>query len=492
MPGPSGHGLDPAELAGLRALGHRMLETMFDHLAGLAAGPVWRPMPPAVRAELALPLAADRPIDAEAAWRRFQELVLPYHAGNAHPRFMGWVQGGGTALGMLAEMLAGGLNANCGGRDHAAIAVERQVIAWAAAMLGLPEGAGGVLVTGSSIANFMAALLARNATLGAATRAAGLGGAPLTAYAQEGAHRCVADALDMAGIGHANLRRVPPDTGFRIDPAALAAAIAADRAAGFTPFLVVGTAGSVDVGAVDDLAALAALCHRERLWFHVDAAFGAFLRLSPALAPLVAGIEAADSIAFDFHKWAQAPYDAGCLLARRESDLLAAFSAPAAYLDAAPRGLAAGSPWPCDLGPDLSRGFRALKIWLALQVQGTAAIADVVERSCAIARHLAARIAAEPALELLAPVALNIVCFRHRGAGAAAGEVDGLNAALVADLQEAGIAAPSLTTIGGARAIRAAFVNHRTRRADADALVDAVLAAARARGAGQGDGPTQA
>jgi glutamate/tyrosine decarboxylase-like PLP-dependent enzyme len=235
-----------------------------------------------------------------------------------------------------------------------------------------------------------------------------------------------------------------------------------------TPFLVVGTAGSVDIGAFDDLAAIADIAAAEDLWFHVDGAFGALAALSPALAPKVAGMHRARSIAFDFHKWAQAPYDAGCILVRDQADQIATFASPAAYLTATSRGLAANAPWPADLGPDLSRGFRALKLWFTLQVFG----------ACAVAAHLAARVAAEPELELLAPVPLNIVCFRYRAGPAEA--LNALNAAIVADIQEAGLAAPSTTSIAGHLAIRAAFVNHRSQNADADALVDAVLAAARA------------
>jgi aromatic-L-amino-acid decarboxylase len=281
----------------------------------------------------------------------------------------------------------------------------------------------------------------------------------------------------MAGIGSLALRRIPVDAAFRMNLAALSQAIAADRAAGVTPFLVVGTAGSVDVGAFDDLTGVADIAAREDLWFHVDGAFGALAALSPALRPLVVGMERAHSIAFDFHKWAQVPYDAGCILVRDEADQLATFAGKAAYLTSGKRGLAANAPWPCDLGPDLSRGFRALKIWFTLQSFGAAALGKVAERSCALARHLAELIAAEPELELLAPVPLNIVCFRYR---ATAGAVDALNTAIVADIQEAGLAAPSTTTIGGALAIRAAFVNHRSRAEDAEALVAAVLAAGRA------------
>jgi glutamate/tyrosine decarboxylase-like PLP-dependent enzyme len=452
-----------------------MLDDMMDHLQDLRTGPVWQPLPPETRAALRSPLDVAG-ADPATIYARFRETVLPYATGNPHPRFMGWVHGGGTPLGMLAEMLAAGLNANLGGRDHAPIEVERQVIRWAAEAFGLPPTAGGLLVTGSSMANFVAVLLARTATLGAGVRTEGLGPARLTAYASTGVHRCVPDALDMAGIGSAGLRRIPVDAGFRMDLAALDAAIAADRAAGLTPFLVVGTAGSVDVGAFDDLTAIAGIATREALWFHVDGAFGALAALSPELRPMVAGMERARSIAFDFHKWAQVTYDAGCILVRDQADQLATFASDAAYLTPGTRGLAANAPWPCDLGPDLSRGFRALKVWFTVQSFGADALGAVAERSCALARHLAGLIAEAPELELLAPVPLNIVCFRYR---AAAGVVDALNAAIVADIQEAGLAAPSTTIIGGALAIRAAFVNHRSRAEDAEALVAAVLAAGR-------------
>ncbi len=467
--------LDPGDWEAFRTLGHRMLDDMVDHLRDLRSGPVWRPLPDATRAILRGPLAAEG-ADPATVYGRFRETVLPYSTGNAHPRFMGWVHGGGTPLGMLAEMLAAGLNANLGGRDHAPIEVERQVIRWAAEAFGLPSTAGGLLVTGSSMANFIAVLMARTAALGAGVRTDGLGPARLAAYASTGVHRCVPDALDMAGIGSAALRRITVDADYRMDLQVLSQAIAADRAAGITPFLVVGTAGSVDVGAFDDLTAIADIAAREDIWFHVDGAFGALAALSPLLRPKVAGMERARSIAFDFHKWAQVPYDAGCILVRDQADQMATFAGSAAYLTPGTRGLAANAPWPCDLGPDLSRGFRALKVWFTVQCVGATALGAVAERSCALARYLAGLIEAEPELELLAPVPLNIVCFRYRNAPET---VDALNLAIVADIQEAGLAAPSTTTIGGALAIRAAFVNHRSREEDAEALIAAVLAAGR-------------
>jgi aromatic-L-amino-acid/L-tryptophan decarboxylase len=433
-------------------------------------------MPEVARAELRAPLPR-APAEAGPVYDDFSRLVLPYPTGNTHPGFMGWVHGGGNAVGMLSELLAAGMNANLGGRDHAAIEVERQVIRWSAELLGLPAEASGLLVTGTSMANLIGVLVARTAALGPEVRREGLRGATLVAYASAKAHSCVARAMDFAGIGSDALRLVACDEAHQMRPEALRAAIAADRAAGLRPFLVVGTAGTVDIGAFDDLAVLGGIARGEKIWFHVDGAFGAMAALAPALRPLVAGIELADSVAFDFHKWMQAPYDAGCILVRDPARHLAAFAQNAAYLRREARGLAGGHPWPCDLGPDLSRGFRALKVWMAWRVYGSDALGEAVAQCCAVARALAARVDAEPMLERLAPVPANIVCFRVRGP-----DPDRLNREIVADVQEGGLAVPSTTVIDGRLAIRAAIVNHRTVAADADVLVEAVLRAARARG----------
>ncbi len=470
-------GLDPEDWSELRALGHTMLDDMFDRLAGLRATPVWQRMPDGLREELHAPLP-DQGASAEAVYADFRRLVEPYSVGNTHPRFMGWVHGGGTAIGMLAELLAGGLNANLGGRDHAPIEVERQVVRWAAEMVGMPRESSGLLVTGSSMANMIAVLVARRDAAGASVRSQGVGGRGLVGYAGTSAHGCVPRAFDMAGLGTDALRIVACGADHRIGLASLAEAVARDRAAGLHPFIVVGTAGAVDTGAVDDLAGLADFCAAQGLWFHVDAAFGALAMLSPRLRPQLAGIERADSLAFDFHKWAQAPYDAGCVLVRDATLQAQAFAQDLAYLARADRGVAGNAPWPADLGPDLSRGFRALKVWMTLKAYGAARLGRMVEECCEVAQHLAARIRREPALELLAPVNLNIVCFGVTGPGAG---LDALNDELVRDLHEAGIAVPSTTLIGGRRAIRAAIVNHRTTAADVDAMIDGLLALPRFR-----------
>jgi aromatic-L-amino-acid/L-tryptophan decarboxylase len=449
-----------------------MLDDMLDYLEHIRERPVWQPIPQEARAAFrqALPTQA---ADLAAVHETFMNDVLPYAVGNAHPGFMGWVHGGGTAVGMLAEMLAAGLNANLGGRDQIPVEVERQVVQWVRELFGFPRTASGLFVTGTSMANLISVLVARTAALGVDVRRRGVaaGDKRLTAYSAVGAHASIAQALDLAGLGSDALRVIPLNARNQMDGAALRRAIVQDREKGFTPFFIAGTAGTVNIGAIDDLALLADIAAGERLWFHVDGAYGALAVLAADIAPRLNGIERADSIAFDFHKWGQVPYDAGFVLVRDGALHRNTFAAPTAYLNREERGMAAGSPWPCDFGPDLSRGFRALKTWFTFKVYGAERLGKMISRTCALARDLARRIALTPELELLAPVSLNIVCFRYRCADA-----DRVNADIVITLQESGIAAPSTTTIDGRLAIRVAIVNHRTSIVELDALLEATLA----------------
>jgi aromatic-L-amino-acid decarboxylase len=462
--------LDPDDWHAMRALGHRMLDDMFDHLEGIRTRPVWQAMPDSARAALRQPLPL-APGTLDDAYRCLQESVIPYTVGNPHPGFMGWVHGAGTPVGMLAEMMAGALNANVGGRNQAPVEVEQQVSGWMAQLFGFPAAARGIFVTGTSIANFMGVVVARTALLGRGVRAAGLAGqGALRAYTSVEAHGCIAKAMDMAGFGSDALRQVAADAQGRMDIADLRARIAADRRAGLQPFLLVATAGTVNTGAIDPLEALADVARAEGLWLHVDGAYAALGMLAPDIAPLLQGIARADSLAFDFHKWGQVPYDAGYFMARDGTHMLDAFAAPAAYLQRAGRGLAAGDAWPCDVGPDLSRGFRALKTWLTFQVHGGDAIGRAISASCALARRLAARVEAEPELVLAAPVALNIVCFRY-----VCSDAERVNREIVLRLYDEGRVAPSATVRDGHYTIRAAIVNHRTGPEEIDMLVASVL-----------------
>jgi len=449
-----------------------MLDDILDYTEHIRERPVWQPIPQPVREAFRQPLP-QKPANLASVHDTFMRDILPYSVGNAHPGFMGWVHGGGTPVGMLAEMLAAGLNANLGGRDQIPVEVERQVVRWVRELFRFPDTASGLFVTGTSMANLIAVLVARTAALGTGVRRQGIAatGKRLMAYTSAGAHGCIAQAMDLAGLGSDALRIVPVNERYQIDIPALEAAIGRDKRAGLTPFFIAATAGTVDTGAVDDLTAAAQVAQREEVWFHVDGAYGALAMLAPDIAPRLAGIERADSIAFDFNKWGQVPYDAGFVLVRDGTLHHSTFASPAAYLRRETRGMAAGSPWPCDFGPDLSRGFRALKTWFTIKAYGAQKLGAVISKTCALAQYLKQSIEKEPALELLAPVALNVVCFRYRGEHA-----DDVNRNIVADLQESGIAAPSTTTVNGCLAIRAAIVNHRTNRKDVDALIQAAIA----------------
>lgn len=463
--------LDPTDWQAFSELAHAMLDDILDYQKNLRERPVWQPIPAKVRASFKQSLPRE-PGDLKSVHAQFMNEILPYAVGNAHPGFMGWVHGGGTPVGMLADMLAAGLNTNLGGRDQIPLEVERQVLSWMRELFHFPETASGLFVTGTSMANLIAVWVARTKALGLEVRQKGIAGfdQALCAYTSVAAHGCIAQAVDLAGIGVDALRRLPVDEAHRMDVKALEAAILEDKASGRMPFIIVASAGTVDVGAIDDLQAIARIARLHGIWFHVDGAYGALAMLSEPIADKLSGIELSDSIAFDFHKWGQVPYDAGFILMREAELHMQTFAQPLAYLRRESRGMASNSPWPCDFGPDLSRGFRALKAWFTIKVYGADRLGAVIFKTCQLAAYLAQRIEAEPRLELLAPVALNIVCFRY-----VCDDSDRVNENIVADIHESGIAAPSTTLLKGHLAIRCAIVNHRTNVCDIDALIDAVL-----------------
>jgi glutamate/tyrosine decarboxylase-like PLP-dependent enzyme len=502
--------LDPADWDRFRRLLHDAVDGVVDDLSGGRDQPAWQAVPDAVKAALREPLPrAGEPLETTLA--QFNELIRPYPTGNRHPRFFGWVHGAGNAAGVMAELLAAGMNANVGGREHAAVYVERAVVAWFAELFGFPHDASGILTSGTSMGNLLAVVAARDAalrriareaaprdaTIGDGVRPSGavaavpcedaheteIAGTPLTAYASFGVHDSVAKALRIAGLGTRALRLVGTNETPSIDAAGLRDRIAADRAAGKRPFLVVATAGSVDTGAFDRIDALAELCAAEGLWLHVDGAFGALAIASPAHAHLVRGIEQADSLAFDAHKWLHVPYAVGCVLFRDERAHHAAFASAPEYLARAERGTAAGAPWYADYGLELSREFRALKLWFTLRHYGIDRLGASIARTCDLAASLAERVGGADDLELLAPVVLNVVCFRYRAPGADEAALNRLNDAIGIAVQESGAAVLSTTRIGGKRALRACIVNHRTREADLDATLHAVRTAAHDAGA---------
>lgn len=469
--------LDPDDWTAVRAAGHAALDEMLDWLMTLRDRPAWQPMPEAAFAEFQRPVPRG-PEGLDQAVRDFRRAVLPYPIGNVHPRFWGWVMGSGTPGGLVAQVLAAGMNVNAWGGQHAAPYVEVQVLDWCKQLLGFPAEASGILVSGGSIANLVGLQVGRDAMTNGLAGTDGLKALPgdLVIYASTETHNSVERAARTLGLGTAGLHQIPVNDRLEIDLDALSQAIAADRAAGRQPFCVVGNAGTVNTGATDDLAALADFCAREQLWFHVDGAFGALAAISPALAPLVRGMERADSVAFDLHKWLYMPYNVGCTLVRDPAHHRRAFSPGAAsYLSALERGAAAGPHNQSHLGPELSREFRALPVWMSLKEHGVDRYVRQIEQNVAQARALGAMVQREPELELLAPVALNVVCFRYRGRGADLDRANAINREILMRVQERGVAVPSSTVLRGVFAIRVANTNHRSRREDFAALVAAVL-----------------
>lgn len=477
--------LDPADWEAMRALGHRMVDDMLDYLATVRDRPVWQHAPTEVRAHFDAPVPLD-PQPPEEVYGEFLERVLPYPVGNTHPRFWAWIFGTGTVLGALAELLAATMNVGASGglAYHSANYVEKQVLDWFKEMLGFPPSASGLLTSGCSAANLIGLAVARNAQAGYDLRRQGLGAAPdkMVLYASQEIHSSIQKAVELLGLGSDALRQVPVDDNFQIDLGALQAAIAQDRRDGHQPFCVVGAAGTTNTGAVDDLEALARICAQEDLWLHVDGAFGAWAALAPGTRDLVAGMERADSLAFDLHKWMYMPYEIGCVLVQHEPDHRHAFSLTPDYLahGEGERGLAGRDlPWLPDYGFQLSRSFRALKAWMSLKEHGVQKYGRLIQQNVDQALYLARLVEAAPELELAAPVVLNVVCFRYGNAALAASAgpaaLDELNKQIEVQLQEEGVAAVSGTVIRGRYVLHLANCNHRSRREDFDTLVREVI-----------------
>jgi glutamate/tyrosine decarboxylase-like PLP-dependent enzyme len=466
--------LDPGDWEAFRALGHQMIDDVVDHMRDVRDRPIWQAPTDAVKALTAEPYPRQGKGES-AAYDEFKTHIFEYGMGNTHPRFWGWVMGNGIPFAVLAEMLAATINPNMGGGDHVANYVERQVINWCKQMMDFPPDASGLLVSGGSMANFVGLTVARNTKAGFNPRKAGLKShdRQLVFYASSETHSSNYKAVEMLGIGKDNMRFIPVNAAYQIDLNALETAIQADKAAGLKPVCVVGNAGTVGTGAVDDLNALADICEREDLWLHVDGAFGALAYLPEATRARVDGLQRADSISFDLHKWMYFPFEVACVLIRRESDHLNSFIVNPDYLAHMPRGVAGGHHvWYGDMGLQLTRSFRALKVWMTVKAYGMDRFAQQIEQNIDQAGYLESLVEAQPELELLAPVPLNIVCYRFKAPGMDDETLNEFNRELMMRLHERSIAIPTYTMLNGKFALRAAIVNHRSTRADFDLLVE--------------------
>jgi glutamate/tyrosine decarboxylase-like PLP-dependent enzyme len=458
----------------LRSLGHRMLDDIFDDLATLREQPAWRPLPEASAAALTPPLPLHgRP--AEEVYRTLAEHLVPYTIGNRHPRAWGWVRGTGTPLAMLADMLASGLNAHVAGGHQGPVVVEETCLRWLAELMGMPPESSGLLTTGATMANLIGLAVGRHAKAGYDIRKQGLQGCmhpQLLVYGSTETHSWALKAVELLGLGRDAYRQIPVTEAHRIDLEQLELQIEHDHQAGHRPAVVIANCGTVNTGAIDDLPAIAALCRKHDMWFHVDGAFGALLRLTKEYEYLVRGIEQADSLAFDLHKWVYLPFEIGCVLIRDPGMHTATFATQASYLEEAEEGIMAGGLPFADRGVELTRGFRALKLWMSLQVHGVDTYARLIAQNMAQATYFEALIAASPRLELVAPRPTNVVCFRYRRPGLDETALDALNRRLVIELQESGRYIVSSTVLDGQYALRVAITNHRSQKGDFTALAE--------------------
>lgn len=463
--------LDPENWDEMRALAHRVVDDAITYLETVRERPVWQPVPAEVAAFFDTPVP-HAPAGADSVYEEFKANILPYPMGNIHPRFWAWYMGNGTVFGALADFLAAVMNPNLGGGNHSANLVEAQVITWLTALIGLPPDSSGLLVSGGSMANFVGLAVARNIGAGFDVREAGLQGTNprLTVYASSEVHSCNQKAVELLGLGSSSLRRIPVYADYTIDLAALEAAVAADRAQGCRPICVIGSAGTVNTGAIDRLDALADFCAREKIWFHVDGAIGAIAVLAENVKPQLTGIERADSIALDLHKWMHIPFEAGCILVRNSDAHRRTFTLTPEYLVHETRGLASGHLWFSDFGLQLSRQFRALKVWMSIKEHGVDRFGRMIARNVEQAHYFGRLVENEAELELIAPIGLDIVCFRYNPGGIAEQALNALNKEILTQLQEQGIAAPSYTTLNNQYCLRMAIANHRSEFEDFDIL----------------------
>lgn len=446
----------------IRRVGTRVVDLIAQYLGRLPDAAVWQPVPSATRAAWRDQPVPQGPTSADAILDAFARDVAPYPFGNGHPRFFAWVNSPPTEIGIFADALAATMNPSVAGGDHAAVHVERQVTRWFAELLGFPAGTMGLLVSGGSAAALTALAVARMRACQRIGHDVRENGVPdgLTVYATAEAHSCHQKAIELLGLGRKAMRVIPSDGALRARVEALDAMIAADA----KPMAVIASAGTVNTGAIDPIDAIADVCARHGVWLHVDGAYGAPAVLTDRYRDVLSPIARADSLTIDPHKWLSVPVENGLVLVKDAGLMRDTFSLVPPYLRTE------GEPWLAEYGIQQTRGFRALKTWMALQYHGVDGYAERIAHDCALAARLADMVRRAPDVELWEPTSLSIVCFRLAG-------TDDRNKAALRAIQNGGHAYLSSTVLDGKFWLRACFVNHLTTEADVDRLIQTVRAA---------------
>jgi len=462
----------------IRRVGYRVVDLIAGHLTSLPNEPAFRPFPPDLAEQMRTAPPPAEAVPPDEILRLFTETIEPYPFGNGHPRFWGWVNSPPAVMGIFADALAAAMNPSCAGGNHAAIHLERQVLRWFREILGFPAEAMGLLVSGGSMATMTALAVARHVHSGVDVRRDGLRAArqPYAFYMTSEGHSCARKAIELLGFGSASIRTVPVASDYRMDVRALDAEVARDRDVGVRPIAVIATAGTTNTGAIDDLAAIAEVCRRRGVWLHVDAAYGGPAILSGEYRDPIAPVAHADSVALDPHKWLFVPVEAGLVMIKDGEAMRSAFSLVPPYIrSTTSAGEVYGSPWFSEYGFQQTRGFRALKVWMALQQCGVDGYRTAIEENIALAAYLAHRVERDADFALMAPRSLSVVCFRYVNPAMETEErIAAVNRAILERVQLSGEAFISSTELAGRFVLRACIVNYRSRRGDIDRMLDAI------------------
>ena len=470
--------LDPDNWDEFQKLAHRVVDDLVDYLKTVGDRPVWKALPSDSKNLFSESLPITGSPESEV-YEEVKNHILPYPTNNIHPRFWSWVGGTGTPSQLIADMVISAMNSGSLGLDETASThVELQLLSWLKSLLDYPQDASGLLVSGGSMANLVGLAVARTQASNYDVRDEGIDVNKfprLVYYSSTETHSCIRKAIELLGLGSKSLRLIPTNDDFTVNLQLLKSAIKKDRDNGLLPACIIANVGTVNTGAIDPLIELASIAKEEGLWLHADGAFGAIAKFAKNSSNLVAGLELADSIAFDLHKWMYIQYDCGCVLIKSGHPHKETFSVIPPYIKNFDRGLASGPINFSEYGVQLSRSFKALRAWMALKIEGTDKYSELIEQNIDQAKYLTKLINKNNCLELLSPTSLNIVNFRFKNPKLDDAQLNEINSEILMKLHESGNSAPSSALLGSNFSLRVAICNHRSRRSDFDDLVKDVI-----------------
>ena len=466
--------LDPENWDEFQDLAHKVVDDLVGYLKTVGDRPVWTPLPEEAKELFAEPLPSKGSKESEV-YESVKNHILPYPTNNIHPRFWSWVGGTGTPSQLIADMVISAMNSGSLGLDETASTyVELQLLSWLKTLLSYPQDANGLLVSGGSMANLVGLAVARTHAAGYDIRDEGINlndNARLMFYTSVETHSCIRKAIELLGLGSKSLKLIPINDDYTVNLDLLQNAIDKDRKNGRIPACIIANVGTVNTGAIDPLIKLSEIAKKENIWLHADGAFGAIAKFAQKSHHLVDGLELADSIAFDLHKWMYIQYDCGCVLIRGNHPHKETFSVIPPYIKNFERGLASGPINFSEYGVQLSRSFKALRAWMALKIEGSDKYSAQIEQNIDQAKYLTQLVEAHNDLELLAPTSLNIVNFRYTNPSVKDEQLNDLNTEILMRLHESGNSAPSSALLNGNFSLRVAICNHRSQRSDFDELV---------------------